>query len=183
MKSEEALEVLRWHLRFSNLGGMEAKLLIFAVLEGIDGDGVVSISYGDACEALGASKTSVVRGLHSLIEKNALCVDCEASGRGATKYKIRTTKALNKFYLVDAPNPKRKDWESELNLLFGEMLDKYRSIGDDCLECKEIDGACHKHKHAIKLFEGSDEFRKYLLWLEDNPKPKNNIQTINGIIV
>lgn len=182
MDYKNIVETLNWHALYSDLSGSEAKVVMYLATACNYKTGKISISYTKLAEAVQMSRPGVQKALAGLVKKKAIAVDSSACGRSETKYRVRDVEELNAYYAKEVNNPAADAHYDEETRLWGQLIIRHGSIGEDCPECEELPGEelCHRHTAMRKMLEDSQEWRDYKLWLADNPKPAQRIRQING---
>lgn len=182
MDYKNIVETLNWHSLYSDLSGSEAKVMMYLATACNYKTSKISISYTQLAEAVQMSRPGVQKALAGLIQKKAIAVDSSACGRSETKYRVRDVEELNGYYAKEVNNPAADAHYDEETRLWGQLIIRHGSIGDDCAECEEMPGEelCHRHAAMRKMLEDSQDWRDYKLWLADNPKPAQRIRQING---
>lgn len=175
-------DTVKWHVMYSDLTGAELKVLAYLITSSEYKTGKVSASYSEIADVLGLSKGGVKKVIAELAQKKAINVEESAVGRIQSVYRVRSAQELNAYYAKEVNNPEADAHYDEETRLWGQIIIRHGSIGDDCPECEELPGEelCHRHTAMRKMLEDSQEWRDYKLWLADNPKPSQRIRQING---
>lgn len=174
--------VIKWHAMHSELSGAEARLIMFMATSCNHKTSKIQASYNELAEAVGLSRASVAKAIKSLEDKKAISVEIPASGRMVATYRIRTASDLNDYYLVERKNPEADRWHEKHDERFIDLKIAREEIAEGCEECSD-DYTCPMHRFKIKQLEDSLEWREYMLWLADNPRPAETVKMINGKVV
>lgn len=175
-------ETVRWHAMYSDLTGAEIRVVAYLVTSAEYKTGRISISYVEIADLVGLSKGGVKKALASLVEKKAINIESSAVGRTQCVYRVRSVDELNGYFAKETHNPAADLHYEEERKLFGELTMRHASIGDGCAECESRPGdeMCPQHSAQRKILQDSQEWREYILWKSDNPKPALKIKQING---
>jgi DNA-binding Lrp family transcriptional regulator len=179
---KDVTEVLRWHAINTPMSGAEARVLVFMATGANHKTGRVQLSYKDIAEALGLSKVTVANSVHRLVEVKALQIVDAPVGRSNAVYRVRTAEDMALYYLRDKINPEADLWASRRDALFGELVEQDAAIGRGCDDCKDGE-PCPMHAYHRKTLHNSTEWREYLLWLSDNPKPEYWVKAVHDKVV
>lgn len=187
MDYREKIEVLNWHANYSKLNGVESRVLTLLVHGANYKTGLVSFSYGDLVDRVDACKLSVSKAFKQLLSIDAIAITKEFGGRGSFNYKVRGIDDLNIIYLHENNNKIYEEWFAEKEKLHDEVLNKLMDVEyetESCEDCLASESkVCEMHKYKINRVKDSEGYRKYSLWLSDNPEPVRKIKTIKGKVV
>lgn len=195
MDYKEKIDLIGWHSLYTKLNGTDAKVLMRFIVEANYKTGEVRFGLGELVGQIGSDKNSISKSIKKLIEQEVLTVVEKGVGTKPTNYKISNIERLNYLFEVDDRNPKQSKWEKDLIEFCGDVISDQGKIErkrSGCQNCKaENEGIgeddawslCVTHLFEQKDFEKSIAYKKYTLWLMDNPEPSFKVRTIKGKIV
>ncbi len=189
MDYKEKLELTEWHIKFTDLNGTDAKVLFLLISKSNYKTGEISLSFDDISKTIRASKVAVAKSIAKLIKNEAIRITEKNSGKMAATYKISNLERLNFLFKKEESNSDVYAWLKERDRLFFYIEKEESTLNYEMEECEECrsgeyrDDICPEHRMRKNELEDKIEFRKYKLWLMDNPRPESNIVTIKGIEV
>lgn len=186
MDYKESMKTLEWNLAYSNLKLAEVKVLAFMICRQNYRDGTFAGSLGDMAKAVQISKPAAARAVQKLIEKELIVKIKNQQGAKPATYRIRDSYDLDVMHSSEEINPNFKPWDIEHEQKFGELNSEIFKVLSGCEKCENAetdDDLCEDHKYEIFYLKNRPEYKRYQIWLKDNPKPEFKIKTINGRVV
>lgn len=183
------IDLIDWHSLYTKLNGTDAKVLMRFIIEANYKSGEVRFGLGELVSQIGSDKNSISKSIKKLIEQEVLIIVEKGIGTKPTNYKLSSVEKLNILFKEEKSNRKNIDWLNERDKLFYdiEILDTdLRLEIEECEECKSgeyTNNICMSHNLRKKELEENIEYKKYKVWLLDNPKPNHSVRTIKGKIV
>ena len=195
MDYKEKVELLKWHVQFSELNGTDAKTLGLLIADCNYKSGEIFASLDEIAKTINASKVAVAKTITKLIKDEAIVLVEKSSGKRPSNYRVSNIERLSFLFESDVINPKQSKWEKSETELFYDVISEQNKIEHErtgCKNCKaENEGIgdddpwtlCAAHSFEQREFEKSIDYKKYKLWLMDNPEPSFKVRTIKSKIV
>lgn len=195
MDYKEKVELLKWHVQYSELNGTDAKTLGLLIADCNYKTGELFFSLDDIAQTINASKVAVAKSIAKLLKDESIVLVEKSSGKRPSNYRVSNLERLNFLFEGDVRNPNQSKWEKELIDSFGDVLREKHNIENKragCESCKDKNEGlgddvtwelCITHQIEQVDFENTQRYKKYKLWLMDNPEPKFKVRTIKGKIV
>ena len=195
MDYKEKVELLKWHVQYSELNGTDAKTLGLLIADCNYKSGEIFVSLDDIAKTINASKVAVAKTINKLLKDEAIVLVEKSSGKRPSNYRVSNLERLNFLFEGSDKNPKQSKWEKSENELFDDVILEQNKIEEGRIGCKACKAEnenigdedewtlCTAHLFGQRDFESTTRYKKYKLWLMDNPEPSFKVRTIKGKIV